>query len=253
MRARHPHIGWSKPFKILILPVAVGITVISLIMVIVVTVYSFFTLSGNAHRIVRDIQLYVATLFTFIAFLPIPICIIMILIPRRTYIDKFGAGRFRTKIIVLLFSSALLTLGAGFRCGTAWLTPLPLDAAPAWYYSKACFYIFNFSIEITVAFLYVLVRVDRRFYVPDAAEGPGTYSGDVVSEKPAQWPRDNYSLYDLAHHRESSSVYGDTLSGRTQSMLSVDKSGKYRLSQNTSSQHSFSLSTTDGKNRLLCD
>ena len=177
----------------------------------------------------------------------------MILIPRRTYIDKFGAGRFRTKIIVLLFSSALLALGAGFRCGTAWLTPLPLDAAPAWYYSKACFYIFNFSIEITVAFLYVLVRVDRRFYVPDAAEGPGTYSGDVVSEKPVQWPRDNYSLYDLAHHRESGSVYGDTLSGRTQSMLSVDKSGKYRLSQNTSSQLSFSLSTTDGKNRLLCD
>lgn len=31
--------------------------------------------------------------------------------------------------------------------------------------------------EILVVILYVVVRVDRRFHVPDGSKGPGDYSG----------------------------------------------------------------------------
>jgi len=54
--------------------------------------------------------------------------------------------------------------------------PRPI-ANPAWYHSKACFYIFNFTIEWTVVALYALIRVDRRFIVPDGSSAPGHYSG----------------------------------------------------------------------------
>lgn len=31
--------------------------------------------------------------------------------------------------------------------------------------------------EITVVYLYLLLRVDRRFHVPNGSKGPGDYSG----------------------------------------------------------------------------
>lgn len=57
---------------------------------------------------------------------------------------------------------------------------------PAWYHSQACFYIFNFGIEIIVVYLYVLVRVDRRFHIPNGSKGPGDYSGTSVLESEKQ-------------------------------------------------------------------
>ena len=47
---------------------------------------------------------------------------------------------------------------------------------PAWYQSKACFYVFNFVVEIIVIFLYVAVRVDQRFWVPNNSHAAGDYS-----------------------------------------------------------------------------
>lgn len=228
MRARHPHIGWSKPFKILIPPVTVAITVISLLMVIVVGIQSSFTTSTNTLRIDRDIQLYSLTCFACIAFLPIPVVLVMLAIPRRTYIDKFGAGRFRTKVIILVLSAALLTLGAAFRAGTDWLPETLLSDAKPWYFSKACFYVFDFTIEIIVVLMYLVVRVDRRFYVPDKTAGPGEYSGDVVTETPP-WPEDVYAN-SQSHLSYERSFYDDSASISMKSYLEVDpRSGRYSL------------------------
>jgi hypothetical protein len=49
-------------------------------------------------------------------------------------------------------------------------------ADPAWYDSKACFYVFNFGVEIIVVALYIVLRVDKRFHVPDGSKAPGDYS-----------------------------------------------------------------------------
>jgi hypothetical protein len=45
-----------------------------------------------------------------------------------------------------------------------------------WYLSRACFYVFNFTVEVCVVYMYALLRVDQRFHVPDGAKGPGSYS-----------------------------------------------------------------------------
>ncbi|KAI9660194.1 MAG: hypothetical protein M1831_003501 [Alyxoria varia] len=187
MKARHPHIGWSKPFRILIPPVLFVLTIVALIMIIVATIQSQFTQNPNTHRIDRDIQLTVNAFFCFVAFIPIPLILAMLTITPRTHMDKFGSGRFSTKVIILVTSSALLTLGVGFRTGTAAVTPVSVREPIPWYFSKACFYIFNFGLEVLVLLFYLVVRVDRRFWVPNGAEGPGSYSHDLVQEKPKEW------------------------------------------------------------------
>lgn len=174
IRASHPHSGWHPLFSKAFIMIYVLI-VMTLIMLITAVVQSFYTLNKNTKRIDRDIQLYGQTFYTIVAFLPIPLVLGGLAIPRTTRVEKFGSGRFRSKIYILLLSSALLTLGAAFRVGTNYKTPRPRND-PAWYHSKACFYIFNFTVEIIVVYLYVALRVDTRFYVPDGARRAGDYS-----------------------------------------------------------------------------
>ena len=52
---------------------------------------------------------------------------------------------------------------------------------PYWFDSKACLYIFYFSLELIVLYLYVVVRVDKRFYIPDHAKGPGSYNPERMA------------------------------------------------------------------------
>ena len=181
LRAAHPRSAWHPAFswffKILYI-----IIVASLVMLITSVVQSFYTLNQNTRRIDRSIMLYGSTYYTFISFLPILLVIGGLVIPRETRVEKFGSGRFRSKIAILLSASVLLCLGATFRCGTSYMTPRPISD-PAWYHSKACFYIFNFAVEIIVIFLYIIVRVDRRFWVPNGSHAAGDYSRKETAER----------------------------------------------------------------------
>jgi len=175
VRACHPNAGWSKTlhYGFVVLYVLI---VLNLLMIVATVIYSDFTLNPNIKRSIRDIVLYVQTFYTIIAFLPIPMVIGGILIPRKTRLEKFGHGRFRTKVAFLLGTSFLLCLGASFRAGTNFAGgDRPISDHPA-YFSKACFYIFNFAIEIIVILCYVIIRVDKRFYVPDHSKMAGDYS-----------------------------------------------------------------------------
>jgi Protein of unknown function (DUF3112) len=174
VRASHPHWAWAKWFSLAFKLYYVSI-VLMLIALITCTVQTFYTLSPNIRRIDRDVQLVGGTYFAVAAFLPIPLMFLRIIIPDRPPIEKFGHGRFRSKIFILLFSSVLLTLGASFRAGTNYVPRL--SAHPAWYNSKQCFYLFNFTIEIIVVALYAVVRIDKRFHIPDGSHGPGDYIG----------------------------------------------------------------------------
>ena len=64
---------------------------------------------------------------------------------------------------------------AGFRCGTAWAPARPASD-PAWYDSKAVFYVVLFTFEIVVVYLFLFTRFDRRFWIPDGSKKPGDYS-----------------------------------------------------------------------------
>jgi hypothetical protein len=173
LRAYHPTFGWHKAvdwaFRVLI-----ACVIALLVMVITVTVQSFFTLDVATRLADRDVQLFASTFLATLAFLPIPIVAIAWLVPRASRVEKFGEGRFRTKIRLLLFTSALLTLGAGFRTGAAF-APRPITS-PAWYHSQACYYIFNYGLELIVVYTYALARFDRRFHVPDGSSAPGHYA-----------------------------------------------------------------------------
>lgn len=175
VRAWHPNTGWHRLFHHAFTALYVLI-VLSLCMLIVAVIQSFYTLNRNTRRIDRDILLYGQTFYCVISFLPIPMIIIGLLSPRKTRTEKFGSGRFRWKIAILLSSTFLLCLGASFRAGTNYAGGTRPINNPAGYQSKACFWIFNFVVETIVILLYVIVRIDKRFWVPDHSKKAGDYS-----------------------------------------------------------------------------
>lgn len=174
-RACHPHSGWHPLFHHLFTGLYVLI-VLTLLMLITSVIQSFYTLNEHTKHIDRAILLYGQTFYSVIAFLPWPMVLLGLVIPRKTRVEKFGQGRFRTQIAILLLTSFLLCLGACFRVGTNYAGGNRPINHPAAYQGKACFYIFNFTIEIIVILLYVVVRVDRRFWVSDHSKKAGDYS-----------------------------------------------------------------------------
>jgi hypothetical protein len=175
MRASHPHFGWhtalNTAFKALY-----ALIIVTIAMVIVVGVQSFYTLNANIRRIDRDVQLYGLTFFAVVAFIPLPLVLGGLVIPRRHKLDKFGHGRWRSKVRILLLASLLVTLGAAYRAGTTWKTPVPRTLPMPAYFNKGAFYTIDFGVEIIVVYMYAILRVDRRFHIPDGASGPGSYS-----------------------------------------------------------------------------
>lgn len=173
LRSSHSHFAWRKSFS-LVFKIYYASIVAVIVMLVTCTVQTFYTRDKNILRIDRDVTLFGGTYFAVAAFMPIPLLALRAILPKRNKVDKFGSGRIRSKVLTLLFSSSILSLGAAFRIGVNFM-PRPANN-PAWYHSKACFYIFNFTIEWIVVALYVVIRVDRRFIVPNGAHGPGSYT-----------------------------------------------------------------------------
>ena len=174
LRALHPKAGWHPALKITFI-IVYSLIAISVVLLVSFTVASFYTLDPNKLRTARDVQLYGATYFATVAFLPIPLVLIALAVAQKTQMEDFGSGSFRTKILTVLCGATLLSLGAWFRAGTSYLKPQP-SSDPRPYQSKACFYIFYFTLEILVVWSYLIARIDQRFHVPDGSKGPGDYS-----------------------------------------------------------------------------
>ncbi|KAF9694714.1 hypothetical protein EKO04_007362 [Ascochyta lentis] len=174
VRSLHPALGWHPAFGIVfkLLCVLTGATII---MVIAGTVQSFYTLDPNTKATDRSLQLYGSTFLAIIATLPLPITVLSLLIPYSPS-DRFGVGRLRTKVIVLLISTTLLSIGAWYRCGSTWAPPVPRSQPLPGYLGKGPFYIFNFFVEIQTVLMYAILRVDLRYHIPNGAKGFGSYS-----------------------------------------------------------------------------
>ena len=200
VRAAHPHFGWHRALHWAFI-VLYALIVVMLVVVITATVQSFYTLNPNTHRIDRDLQLTAATYFMFVAFLPFPLVIIGLIVPRKTRVEKFGSGRWRTKIWILLITSTFLLLGSAFRAGISFKNPRPIQH-PAWYHAKWCFYFFDFTTEIIVIYLYLLLRVDRRFYIPDGSKGPGDYVREDGAEEEKKKPESAHSMQQIPSEEE---------------------------------------------------
>jgi hypothetical protein len=188
LRAYQPKLGWNKAvtltFRFLLFCIA-GL----LIMVITATVLSFYTTNMDTLQKVRDIQLFASTYLALLAFIPIPVVLVAVLLPRSETPENFGQGRLQTKIAILLFTSVLLSFGAGFRVGAAF-DSRPINAA-AWYHHRAAYYTVNFVIEIICIYTYGLTRFDRLFWVPNGSSKPGDYSSVGIDRKGSISDRSN--------------------------------------------------------------
>lgn len=174
VRAYHPRLGWGRPltfaFRFLYFCVFA-----CLVMVITSVVYGFYTLDQAVQAKLTDIRRTAAVYMAILAFIPLPGTILCVLAARgRPPVDPFGAGSVRTKIALVLFTTSLLSLGAGFRCALGFM-PRPLTN-PGWFNHKACYYCLNYLVEVIVVFTYALSRFDRRFWVPNGSSKPGHYS-----------------------------------------------------------------------------
>lgn len=180
LRAAFPRLGWARPvswifkaFYILILP--------TIIMMITVIIQSMYTLNANTHRIDRDIQLYGVTYFAIISFLPLPLVSAILLFSRGRRVEHPGSGSWLAKGFIVLLAGFLLCLGASWRAATVWMPPTPATNMP-WYDHKACFYVFDFGIDLSVVLIFLVGRVDRRFWVPNGSSKVRHYRGEETEE-----------------------------------------------------------------------
>lgn len=215
IRAQHPKLGWHKSLSLLARAVVVSV-IGALILLIFAGITMSFTLNTALRQRCRDIQLFGTTFYTFIAFLPIPMVLIGLVLPRRIRTEKFGQGRFRTKIIVLLTSTLLLTLRAVWGTTAAWLTPVPKIQAIPWYYSKPAFYCVQLLPELLVVYLYAFVRVDRRFFTPTGQRNsylqlPGiTNSNSSAAHIYVEEPKTAYQGYNPTSEKYQSIPNGNS-------------------------------------------
>ncbi|KAK8051413.1 hypothetical protein PG993_002798 [Apiospora rasikravindrae] len=175
IRGLHPKFGWSTPAR-LVFRFLVGSVVAAILMVIAVTVQSFYTLDDSVLASDRVAQLFAATFLAVLAFIPIPALIIAAIVPRSFRLEKFGEGSWTAKMVLVLFTSTLLSLGAWFRVSTNYI-PRPQND-PAWYTGRAPYYVFNYVLDLIVTYTYMAFAFHRRFHIPNGAKGPGSYVGE---------------------------------------------------------------------------
>jgi Protein of unknown function (DUF3112) len=181
LRSLQPKIGWNSALNI-ILGMMFGLIAISLVLIVTFTVLTLYTLNQHIRIVTRDIQKAAITYLLIIAVLPLIILLLAFFLPHHSDPQLFGHGSIRSKAIVLGIGTCLCTLIAGFRAGTTWEAPRPINN-PAWYDNKASFYIFNFTLEVSVIYLYILARIDKRFHVPDGSGKVRTYEISKGSNK----------------------------------------------------------------------
>jgi hypothetical protein len=174
VRSTHRRVGWHPAFSIAfkILFVIIGAT---LIIVIFATVQGSYTLDTQTRTVDRFLQIYGSTVLATVATLPLLMTALTLLIPYSP-LDEFGTGRLRTKVITLLISTALLSIGAWYRCGITVQPPVPRTQPLPGYLGKGPFYILNFLFEFQTVLMYAVLRIDQRWHIPDGAKGPGSYS-----------------------------------------------------------------------------
>ena len=269
VRAQHTKLGWSMPYRIFHRG-SLACLLISLLMIIVTSIWQSFTLNTNSLRIFRNCQLAGQTYFTWLAFAPIVFVLISLVIPRHE-VDKFGAGRLRVNITILLIGATVISTGQIFRCVTTWLPPSPLRNAqgqfqdPPWYFAKACFYVFNFVTEVIVIGLYALVRVDLRFYVPDGAKRAGDYSRSSVNVHDSEKkPRSNaISTYSNGSNEtlhsyqtsifEDSGTLADSLRYPSSTLTIDEKTGAWKVKRASGSFVSSPRSSTGSQPSMWLD
>ncbi|KAH8800896.1 hypothetical protein F5884DRAFT_685378 [Xylogone sp. PMI_703] len=172
IRAIHPKFGWNRSLNLAFSLILASIPLV-IIYNIVFTILSFFTLDSGVLSIYHGLLLFSGFYTTILSVLPILLITPATMIPSPSSIENFATGRFRSKIIILFWSSAILFAGAIVRLIAT--IQQHSKESPGDINSKSIFYTTGFLLEIMVVFTYAIMRVDLRFWVPNGCKGPGDY------------------------------------------------------------------------------
>ena len=96
-------------------------------------------------------------------------------------IEKSVKNSMVAKVVIVVVSATLLTVGAVYRLGTLWVNPAPNEYP--WYLSRESFYAFNFGIELFLVWFWLILRVDEPCITPDRANAPADHrrSGNMAT------------------------------------------------------------------------
>ncbi|KAK3671714.1 hypothetical protein LTR78_008447 [Recurvomyces mirabilis] len=177
-RARQPELGWNRALHYVCVAFywMMGIAICLVISMVVVSSY---TLKPSLLHAARDVLLAGLTVFTVFTALAPAMLITSLLLNESPKAEHFGKGEMRMKIIICGISCALALLIAGFRCGTTWQAPRPMND-PAWYDNKAAFYCFEFVPEIMILVLFAVAEIHLRFHVPNGSSKVQSYATQEI-------------------------------------------------------------------------
>ncbi|CAK3809167.1 hypothetical protein LECACI_7A000992 [Lecanosticta acicola] len=173
-RARQPRLGWSpildKGFKVNYIFIVVVI-----LLVIAFTILNFYTLNSTLLKAGLWIQRTGILYFVIFNLIAPVLYFLALLLPRAPEAENFGIGSMNAKMIILGIVIFFNLFISGFRMGTSESDARPLSD-PAWYDTRAAFYIIELGFEIVITYLLLLSRFDTRFWVPNGSRKPGDYS-----------------------------------------------------------------------------
>jgi len=194
LRAKQPQIGWNPIIRIVYKLLYVGIGM-ALVAVITSVVTSLYTLNMHTRSDCRDVELAALTYLIIFTCLPVVHIIAIVILPRSQQEESFGEGSMTSKLIIVTLSTCLCILIAGFKAGVIW-SPARSALNPAWFDSKACLYVFGFTMEILVLSLLTFARIDKRFFVPNGCKQAGDYNRlgkQTPVENEEVWPSSSKS------------------------------------------------------------
>lgn len=180
VRSAAPRTGWHPVVRIgnKVMLWGVLTLIVPLIVIIVLrvkqpTLAHITTASTVVSRLAQ-------TYFLIIALSPFPLIALAVAKAKggSSISDPMGTGPWSVKVGLLVLTTALAAVEAGFRCGTAW-THAPPASSPAWWDAKPAFYCFNFTMDVLLLVAFLIGRIDQRFHVPNGSSKRATY---VTSE-----------------------------------------------------------------------
>lgn len=181
LRAAFPKIGWTKMAHNAFLVHYLLIPCV-LVILIVTSVYTHYTLDQSSLKSCRDALLVATTYMAYFSFLPLALTIIIAVVPKGAGSENFGAGSFAAKLWIVGGTSFLLCLGATFRVACNYMPTRPATH-PYSFQGRACFYVFYFTLEILVVYAFLFLRIDKRFWIPNGSRG--TYLVDGLAKESA--------------------------------------------------------------------
>lgn len=173
-RATHPALGWNRSLG-KALPIAYGLLLGAILLVIAFTILSFYTLNPTLRTVALWVQRAAILYLLIFNIMSLVLLLLSSLLPRAPDNENFGTGSMDSKLIILGIAVFFSNFIAAFRTGTSWAAARPASN-PAWYDSKAAFYVILFGFEIIINYMFLFTRFDKRFWVPNGSNKPGDYS-----------------------------------------------------------------------------